>query len=161
MPKPSSEAWWWRNHGLGMLCSCWSWEAAQDRWHNKQGALHKILKYCAISSLKHIFNNEEAIFQHDNAPWHTAKAVIEWANKNNLKILDWPGNSPDMNPIENIWDYIQRKIDDCHFKTKDDLYDKDKEEWKSLPKSYIENLIDSMPRRIDTVIKAKGGSTRY
>ncbi len=120
-----------------------------------------ILKYCAVPSLNHHFGDGEAIFQQDNAPCHTAKVVQTWMTKNNLTILAWPGNSPDMNPIEHVWDYIADKIKAIHFKNKDELWDRIKIEWNSIPIDYLTKLYDSMKRRVEAVIKCKGGSTRY
>ena len=51
----------------------------------------------------------ETILQQDNATCHDVNSVKSWAAEQNLQILPWPGNSPDLNPIEHIWDYIVRE----------------------------------------------------
>ena len=57
------------------------------------------------------FGNEpEQMFQHDNAPCHKAKSVTEWFEQNNIKILQWPARSPDLNPIESVWTVLDRKL---------------------------------------------------
>ena len=75
--------------------------------------------------------------------------------------MPWPGNSPDANPIENVWDYIEANIEDIHFHNVDELYEAIKKVWLAISGDYIKKLIDSMKRRIQTIIKARGGSTRY
>ena len=80
---------------------------------------------------------------------------------NNIQVLSWPGNSPDLNPIENIWDHLARQIAKEKFQNGKGLLEKLKVTWQEIPLPYLEKLVDSMPQRIEAVIKAKGGATRY
>ena len=50
------------------------------------------------------------IFQQDSAPCHTARKVHDWMNNNYIKLLPWPSNLPDMNPIESLWDILKHEI---------------------------------------------------
>ena len=111
--------------------------------------------------MQHLFRDEEAILQQNNANCHVANPVKSSAAEQNLQILPWPGNSPDSNPIEHFWDYIERKIHDTNFKNADELQGRIQAEWNALPLDYLSDLIDSMPRRINEVIKAKDDPTRY
>jgi len=52
------------------------------------------------------------IFQQDNAPIHSSQAAITFLTENNISVLEWPANSPDMNIIEGIWSYIKKRLDD-------------------------------------------------
>ncbi|GBM14131.1 Transposable element Tc3 transposase [Araneus ventricosus] len=49
-------------------------------------------------------------YQHDNVPIHTSNATKNYLNSKNLTVLEWPPMSPDLNPIENVWDIISRKV---------------------------------------------------
>ena len=66
-----------------------------------------------------------------------------------------------MNSIENVWNYIEANIADIHFRNVDELYEVIKKVWLDISGDYIKKLIDSMKRRIQAIIKAHGGSTRY
>jgi hypothetical protein len=110
------------------------------------------------------------IFQQDNAPIHMALDVQEWLEKHGIWTLEWPPFSPDLNPIEHLWYHLKRKIIKLHPELEtmggskedlDRLCAAAKEAWMLLPQDLMRKLIDSMPRRIRAVIKAKGWQTKY
>lgn len=101
------------------------------------------------------------VFQHDNDPKHTSKLVKQWISSENLCMLDWPAQSPDLNPIENLWEIVKRKIGNKIFKKPEDLYVHLKEQWNTIPKDIIDNLIQSMPKRCAEVIKRRGYAINY
>ena len=69
-----------------------------------------VLKSKMVSSAKRIFGNEPFTYQDDSAPCHRSKKTMQWHEKNGTNLLKWPGNSPDMNPIENLWAILKQKI---------------------------------------------------
>ncbi len=75
-------------------------------------------------------------------------------------MLDWPANSPDLNPIENLC-IVKRKMRDTRPNITDDLKAAIKATWASITSEQCHRLIASVPRRIDAVIHAKGGPTKY
>ena len=70
--------------------------------------------------MKKIFSRDTGIFQHDLAPCHTSKKVQTFFRKKQITVLDWPGDSPDLSPIENLWSIIKTKLraKDCTPKQK-------------------------------------------
>ena len=78
-----------------------------------------------------------------------------------LCVLNWPANSPDLNPIENLWDIVKRKLRDARPNTLDELKAAIEASWASITPQQCHRLIASMPRRIEAVISAKGFPTKY
>uniref|UniRef100_A0A9J8DIX4 SET domain-containing protein n=1 Tax=Cyprinus carpio carpio TaxID=630221 RepID=A0A9J8DIX4_CYPCA len=99
--------------------------------------------------------------EQDLAPAHTAKSTKSWLNDHGVGVLDWPANSPDLNPIENLWSIVKRKMRNKRPKHADELKATVKETWASIPPQQCHKLITSIPRRIEAVIKAKGAPTKY
>ncbi len=112
-----------------------------------------ILEHFMLPSADQLFKDADFIFQQDLAPAHTAKSTKSWLNDHGVGVLDWPANSPDLNPIENLWGIVKRKMRNKRPKNADELKATVKETWASIPPHH--KLITSMPRRIEAVIKAK------
>jgi len=75
----------------------------------------------------------------------------------------WPSNSPDLNPLENLWHVLRSNIRKrkTQPRTKEALIEALQEEWKKLKMEVVNKLCDSMPRRLQAVIDARGGTTKY
>ncbi len=67
-----------------------------------QRILQEILEHFMLPSADQLFKDADFIFQQDLAPAHTAKSTKSWLNDHGVGVLDWPANSPDLNPIENL-----------------------------------------------------------
>ena len=113
------------------------------------------------SSSRKIGIGRTFIFQQDNDPKHTSKIIHKWFVNNKISLLPWPSQSPDLNPIENLWSYLERKMSGRRPNNKFDLEQILKAEWEKIPQDYCRKLVESMPKRIREVIKAKGGHTKY
>ncbi len=121
----------------------------------------EILEHFMLPSADKLYGDADFIFQQDLAPAHTATGIKSWFNDHGVTVLDWPANSPDLNPIENLWGIVKRKMRDTRPNNADELKATVKETWASIPPQQCHKLITSMPRRIEAVIKAKGAPTKY
>ena len=98
--------------------------------------------------------HECTTFQQDSAPCHKAKSVTNWFQTKNVRVLKWLEDSPDLNPMENSWALIKKKVSTSNPTTLDEIKWTIKEIWcKDINQNVCKNLRDSMPSRIQKVIK--------
>ncbi len=109
--------WQWPSAHLHFLVSCFSfssWQYPIDSLCSGLESLlvsqahqhHAHLEHFMLPSADQLFKDADFIFQQDLAPARVAKSTKSWLNEHGVGVLDWPANSPDMNPIENIWVFI-------------------------------------------------------
>ena len=88
--------------------------------------------------------------------------ITKCLGKQNIDILGpWPGNSPDLNPIENLWSILKRRVDKQNPTNSDNLQALIMQEWAAIRQDVAQKLIDSMPGRIAEVLKKKGQHCKY
>ncbi len=116
----------------------------------------EIIEHFMLPSADKLYGDAEFIFQQDLAPAHTAKGTKSWFNDHGVTVLDWPTNSPDLNPREDLWSIVKRKIRDTRPNNADDL-----KNLVFIKPEQCHRLIVFMPRRSDAVIHAKGDPTKY
>ena len=98
----------------------------------------------------------------DNARPHRAREVNAFLEEQGIERLVWPPNSPDLNPIEHLWDQLKQSV---YARVNDDTTLADlpliiQQEWAAIPKQRVTRLINSMRRRCQAVIDIHGGYTR-
>ena len=103
------------------------------------------------------------IFQQDNARPHVARIVLDHLEQSHIDMLPWPAISPDLSPIDHVWDELERRLRRRRNApvTHQQLAQALQEEWFLIPRDFIRQLINSMRRRCHAVVVARGGHTRY
>ena len=127
---------------------------------NAQTYINDVLAVEALPFI--LFHGPNVSYMHDNARPHSAAITRQFLATNNINVLDWPANSPDLNPIEQVWDELGRRVRRNHaIHTVNDLAAALQAEWAKLPATFIQLDVESMPRRITTCIEQNGGHMRY
>ncbi len=103
------------------------------------------------------------VFMQDNAPCHKAKVVMDFLAENNIETLNWPPQSPDMNPIENLWAIIKARRQKKYGvpRTKGELIEQIFNIWDQIEPEIVANLANSANKRINLVLKLKGKVSKY
>ncbi|CAF1168507.1 unnamed protein product [Rotaria sordida] len=99
--------------------------------------------------------------QQDNDPKHRSNICKQFIRKNVPELLDWPSNSPDVNPIENIWSIVKRKVEKRKPKNTDELELFLAEEFKNTDINVVKNCVMSMKNRCLSLISSKGERIKY
>ena len=122
----------------------------------------KVLSQQVKWSVNSLFQGQDFCLQDDGAPCHRSKSVINFIRSQGWKTLDWPPQSPDLNPIENLWYLLKKKVWTQQFASVTELKAKIISIWHhNMDTGLLETLALSMPHRLRAVIKANGGPTKY
>ncbi len=114
-----------------------------------------------VQSIQKLRLGRRFIFQQDNDPKHTAKITKNWLRDNSVNVLEWPSQSPDLNPIEHLWRDLKMAVHQCSPSNLMELERSWKEECEKLPKNRCAKHVASYSKRLEAVIGAKGASTKY
>ncbi len=112
-----------------------------------------------------VYPSSAGYFQQDNAPCHKAQIISDWflEHDNEFTLLTRPPQSPDLNPIEHLWDVVEREIPimDVQPTNLQQLHDAIMTIWTKISEECFQHLVESMPQIIKAVMMAKGGPTWY
>ena len=116
-----------------------------------------------LPSLWQQFGEALFLFQYANAPVHKARFIQKWFVEIGVEELDWPAQSPDLSPIEHLWDELERRLRARPYRPTlvPNLTNALVSEWKQVPAAMFQHLVESLPRRVEAVIAAKGIPTPY
>ncbi|GFX43064.1 transposable element Tc1 transposase [Trichonephila clavipes] len=108
----------------------------------------------------------ELIFMQDLSSVHTSRQTRNWLQEHNINVMnDWPPKGPDMNPVENVWAEMVRRLEihrrHTGVQNRDQLWEDILHVFHEIPDEYFENLVQSMPRRVRTVTSKHGGWAKY
>ena len=102
------------------------------------------------------------IFMQDGASCHTPKLVINSFEFCNVKLLTpWPGNSQDLNPIENLWAFIKHQLKDRDTSSLPCLQNAIQKIWDNINKEYLQNLAHSLPKCLQMIKKSRWYPIQY
>lgn len=123
----------------------------------------QILDQNLMPSVRDHRMQRDFLFQQDNDPKHTSAKAKEWFEHYRIEPMKWPAQSPDLNPIEHLWDHLKRQLNSYENPPSGtiELERRIKHEWNNINPEICRKLVESMPRRLKAVIKARGGSTKY
>lgn len=131
-------------------------ESTMDKY-----AYLNILKTNLKKSVNRLQLDSEFWFQQDSDPKHTAEIVRLWLLYNVPRQLRTPPQSPDLNPIEHLWDLLERRIRQHTITSKTMLKTVFKEEWEKITPEDTSKLVSSMQKRLQEVLKRRGYPTSY
>jgi transposase len=127
------------------------------------GVFIKYLKKIVNDLRKGPFKDRQFTLVMDSATFHTSAMVIKWMTQRGIKFVprsEWPSSSPDINPIENLWEPIQKRVQAREPRTMKGLKRVATRVWSELKMEEIAKFINVLPRRYQEIISEKGAQTR-
>ena len=154
--------------GSLMMWGCMSWEGVgyATRIEGRMDAdlYVSILEDELQQSIKYFKKRrQDLIFQQDNDPKHTSKKAKTWFQDHRIQVMEWPAQSPDLNPIEHLWQQLKQRLATYEHPAQgiNELWERVEREWEEIDASVCQNLIEGLPKRVLEVYMAEGGYTTH
>ena len=129
---------------------------------NMTGEVYRdILQRNLFESVKTLNLGRNWVLQHDNDPKQRAHIVTKWLDEKGVERLKWPSFSPNLNPIEYIWDEVERRMRKEKAKNEFELKQTLLKVWYNIGNDVTKKLVDPVPNRLHEVIRMDGYPTRY
>ena len=148
-----------------MVWACFSYHGVGELVVLPKGVRMNKIKYLELlcDFLPSSFEKCTAeVFMQDGAPCHTAHDVKKWLHDCEVPFFEnWPSNNPDLNPIENLWSYMKRKLREMDTSTLARLEIAVHHLWENLPLDLLQSLANSVPKRLQECLRRKGNPTKY
>jgi transposase len=155
------------NHPSGKV-SLWGCICAEGLGHAElyAGSLdstrHRdILRSNLLPSFKQFFPSGPWYFQQDNVRFHTTVDTITFLHNKGITIIEWPPWSPDLNPIENLWNVLKARVYARFPQTLEEMEQYIREEWAATDLTFTSHICKSMPRRLQLVLDNQGHKIAY
>ncbi len=105
-----------------------------------------VVEHFMLPAADQLYGDADFIFQQDLAPAHSVKATSTWFKDHGIPVLNWPANTPDLNPIENLWGIVKRKMRYARPNNAEELKATIRATWALITPEQCHSLFDSMPR---------------
>ncbi|GFV31925.1 transposable element Tcb1 transposase [Trichonephila clavipes] len=155
--------WWWKHNGVGVFLVVWPGSVSSRDWKMNSEIYVDIMDNAALPTLRQYFGEGQFLFQQDNCSIHTSRLAQTWFDEMGVQKLDWPSQSPDLNPVEHLWDELERRLRSQPNRPSSlqALPSAVMNTWKAIPMVTYQKLVESLPKCVQAVIHAKGGPTSY
>jgi transposase len=120
-----------------------------------------ILRHNLIPTFRQYFPDGPWLFQQDNASWHVTPDLITYLHEKGVTFIEWPAWSPDLNPIENLWNDMKRRVYNRLPQTMEQMEQFIKEEWHASDPTFLSRICRSMPDRLQLVLDNQGHKIDY
>jgi hypothetical protein len=148
------------HYSAGVFFEEWTLPSRNTAWISKRGRIQGHFDPLRTGyTAEGQFGGDDCLYQHDNAPCHKARSVSEWFVDNKIPEMVWPAQSPDLNPIEHLWDELE-----CQLRSRPQrplsptaLATALQEEWAAILPETFKHLVESLPSRVRAVIEQRVG----